>query len=912
MTIQYIIKRNRATVSFDKTRIAKAIFKAAQAVGGSDTQISLQLSDKVVQVIQENYKNQAPTVEEVQDIVENVLVKEGHAKTAKAYILYRADKTKLREQKRKEVLDKIDKHEARVILEDGSEVDFDSDNMLHKLETISNDLREIDCKELFLEACSHLYNGIYFKELEISLINAARGKIEISIDYSYLAARLLLEKIYTAVLNLSFTNQKEFLQSYKKSFTHYLKKGLTSEQLNNELENFDLEKIQDHLVPERDLLFQYRGLQTIHDRYLLKTTTQKQEVFELPQYFWMRVAMGLALAEKEDRTKYAIDFYNSISQMDYVPSTPTLFNAGTRHPQLSSCFLNTVSDSLDGIFKSYADNAQLSKYSGGIGTDWTFVRSLGSRIKGTNGNSQGIIPFLKIFNDVAVAVNQGGKRKGAMCAYLELWHGDTEEFLESKKNTGDERRRLHDVHTAVWIPDLFMRRLEQDGQWSFFSPAEVPDLHDLYGVEFEKQYQEYEAKNLSSMKKVSTRFLWKKILTVLFETGHPWITFKDACNIRNPQDHIGIIHNSNLCTEITLNNSEDETAVCNLGSLNLARMIKEGKIDEIKLKNTVFQAIRMLDNVIDINYYPTKEAKNSNSRHRPIGLGVMGYQDALFQLDIPFSSEEQVEFADKLAEKIAYYAIQASSRLAAEKGSYSTFKGSKWDRGLLPLDTYKLLSQNRGGLLEYDDSSTMDWETLKQEIKEKGMRNSNCMAIAPTATISNIAGTVPCIEPIFRNIYTKENTDGSFIVINHYLMKELKEKGLWTKDLIDKIKFHDGSLAKIEELPGWIKEKYQEVFEINSLWLLKGAARRSKWIDQSQSLNIFVANTSGKALSDIYQTAWKLGLKTTYYLRSLSISQIDKTVEIKSQTKTKEHIESMVTKDAIAAAIDKSTCEVCQ
>ena len=585
--------------------------------------------------------------------------------------------------------------------------------MLHKLETISNDLREIDCKELFLEACSHLYNGIYFKELEISLINAARGKIEISIDYSYLAARLLLEKIYTAVLNLSFTNQKEFLQSYKKSFTHYLKKGLTSEQLNNELENFDLEKIQDHLVPERDLLFQYRGLQTIHDRYLLKTTTQKQEVFELPQYFWMRVAMGLALAEKEDRTKYAIDFYNSISQMDYVPSTPTLFNAGTRHPQLSSCFLNTVSDSLDGIFKSYADNAQLSKYSGGIGTDWTFVRSLGSRIKGTNGNSQGIIPFLKIFNDVAVAVNQGGKRKGAMCAYLELWHGDTEEFLESKKNTGDERRRLHDVHTAVWIPDLFMRRLEQDGQWSFFSPAEVPDLHDLYGVEFEKQYQEYEAKNLSSMKKVSTRFLWKKILTVLFETGHPWITFKDACNIRNPQDHIGIIHNSNLCTEITLNNSEDETAVCNLGSLNLARMIKEGKIDEIKLKNTVFQAIRMLDNVIDINYYPTKEAKNSNSRHRPIGLGIMGYQDALFKLDISFASENQVEFADKLAEKIAYYAIQASSRLAAEKGSYSTFKGSKWDRGLLPLDTYKLLSQNRGGLLEYDDSSTMDWETLK-------------------------------------------------------------------------------------------------------------------------------------------------------------------------------------------------------
>ncbi len=910
--IKYIIKRNGATVSFDTTRISKAIFKAAQAVGGSDAQISLQLAEKVVQAIQENYENKTPTVEGVQDIVEEILIKEGHAKTAKAYILYRSEKTKLRNQKRQEVLDKINKHEARVILEDGSEVDFDSDSMLHKLETIANDLREVDCKELFLEACSHLYNGIYFRELEASLINAARGKIEISIDYSYLAARLLLEKIYTPVLNLSFINQKKFAQNYRESFSQYLEKGLADGQLNKKLENFDLKEIQSHLMPERDLLFQYRGLQTIHDRYLLKTTSQKQEIFELPQYLWMRIAMGLALAEKENRTKYAIDFYNSISQMDYIPSTPTLFNAATTHPQLSSCFLNTVSDSLDGIFKSYADNAQLSKYAGGIGTDWTSVRSLGSRIVGTNGNSQGIIPFLKIFNDVAVAVNQGGKRKGAMCAYLELWHGDIEEFLESKKNTGDERRRLHDVHTAVWIPDLFMKRLEQDGQWSFFSPTEVPELHDLYGVEFEKKYQEYEAQNLASEKKVSARFLWKKILTMLFETGHPWITFKDACNIRNPQDHTGVIHNSNLCTEITLNNSADETAVCNLGSLNLARMIEDGGINEKKLKNTVFQSIRMLDNVIDINYYPTKEAKNSNSRHRPIGLGVMGYQDALFQLDIPFASDEQVEFADKLAEKISYYAIQASNELAAEKGSYSSFKGSKWDRGLLPLDTYKLLSQTRGGLLEYDDSSTMDWDALKQKIKENGMRNSNCMAIAPTATISNIAGTVPCIEPIFRNIYTKENTDGSFIVINHYLMEELKEKGIWTKELVNKIKFYDGSLAKIEELPEWIKQKYQEVFEIDSLWLLKGAARRNKWIDQSQSLNVFVSNTSGKALSDVYQAAWQLGLKTTYYLRSLSITQIDKTIEINTQSKEAEPMQSFATKDAVADAIDKSTCEVCQ
>ena len=905
MKIQYITKRDESVVTFDSNLITNAIFKAAKSVGGDDFQTAINLSDLVISIIEKDYQNKPVTVEKVQDIVEKILIKEGHAKTAKAYILYRYNRNKIREEKRQEILDQINKHEAQIILEDGSSVLFDSEKMLFNLENMANDLKDINCEALFLESCSNLYNGIRKKELEIALINSAKSRIEVSINYSFLAARLILEQLYHKILNSTFIPKNDNLEKiYQESFSTYIEKGLANELLDSRLKEFDLNLLQQNISPERDLLFQYRGLQTLHDRYLLKTIENKQQVFELPQYFWMRVAMGLALAEKGNKTERAIEFYNSISQLDYIPSTPTLFNAGTNYPQLSSCFLNTASDSLEGIFKSYADNAKLSKFAGGIGTDWTYVRSLGSRIKGTNGNSQGIIPFLKIFNDIAVAVNQGGKRKGAMCAYLEIWHGDVEEFLESKKNTGDERRRLHDVHTALWIPDLFMKRLENNEHWTLFSPSDVPDLHDLYGASFEKKYVEYEKKELPSAKKISAQFLWKKTITMLFETGHPWITFKDACNLRNPQDHAGVIHNSNLCTEITLNNSETETAVCNLGSLNLAKMVNNGKIDEEKLKNTAIKAIRMLDNVIDINYYPTVEAKNSNSRHRPVGLGIMGYQDALFQLNIPFGSQEQVDFADKLMEKISYYAIQGSAELARERGSYSSFKGSKWDRGLLPLDTYKILDQARGKLLEYNANSTMDWDYLKNIIKQTGMRNSNCLAIAPTATISNIAGNTPCVEPIFRNIYNKENTDGSFIVVNHYLMDDLKKLNLWSKEIINKIKYYDGSVTELDEIPQWIKDKYQGVFEIDTQWLLKGAARRSKWIDQSQSLNIFTSSTSGQFLSDVYQTAWKLGLKTTYYLRSLSISQIEKNIEIKNQTK-----EELNKKPA---KIDEITCEACQ
>lgn len=905
MSTLYITKRNGKIVPFNKNRITNAIFLAASAVEGKDLERAKELTEIACQKITNKFQNKAVNVEEVQDIVENILIEQNHKKTAKAYILYRSNRNKEREQRRIEILEKINQHQAKITLEDNSVVHFNSNSMLQNLEQIATGLKNVNCAALFLDACSHLYDGIHLKELKTTLINAARNKIEKNIEYSFFAARLVLDRMYQDIINFSLKDQKQnFQKKYKQSFVDYLQLGVDNNSLNKELLEFDIEKIQETLQPKRDLLFQYRGIQTLHDRYLLRTTNEQRMIFELPQYFWMRIAMGLAIKEKKQQTKYAIDFYHCMSTMSYVPSSPTLFNAGTTHSQLSSCFLNTLKDSLEGIFKGYSDNAMLSKYAGGIGTDWTNIRSLGSQIKGTNGTSQGIIPFLKIFNDVAIAVNQGGKRKGAMCAYLELWHADVEEFLEAKKNTGDDRRRLHDIHTALWIPDLFMKRLEKGENWSLFSPHQVQDLHELYGEEFEKKYEEYEAQNLSSTKKIASQILWKKIITMLFETGHPWLTFKDPCNIRNPQSHKGVIHNSNLCTEITLNNSTEETAVCNLGSLNLSKMVKNGKIDEEKLKSTITQAIRMLDNVIDINYYPTKEAKTSNSRHRPIGLGVMGYQDLLFQMNASFASEEQIKIADELMEKISFYAIDSSCELAKEKAPYSSFQGSKWDQGLLPLDTYKLLSEKRGGLAYYNEDSTMDWDSLKVKIKAHGMRNSNCLAIAPTATISNITGTTPCVEPIFRNIYTKENTDGSFIVINHYLMEELKNYNLWNEDIIEKIKYYDGSLAEIIEIPKAIRRKYQEVFEIDTLWLLRSASMRSKWIDQSQSLNIFTASTSGKILSNTYQMAWKMGLKTTYYLRSLSVSQIEKSLDI-------QKIEQSIAQPA-SCAIDDATCEVCQ
>jgi len=712
-------------------------------------------------------------------------------------------------------------------------------------------------------------------ELPVAILNATRTLIDQHYEYSYLAARLLWDQIKHGVLD-ELDEQKEFKK--------YIQKGIEYELLSPELASFDLDKLSKAIDNQRDNLFQYLGARTIADRYLLKTPTHPQKIFELPQWMWMRVAMGLALKE-DNREERAIEFYNVLSQFLFVSSTPTLFNSGTTHSQMSSCYLNMVEDSLTGIFKSYGDVAQLSKFAGGIGTDWTNVRATGAMIKGTNGASQGVIPFLKIFNDVCLAVNQGGKRKGAMAAYLEIWHADVEEFVELRKNTGDERRRTHDIHPVLWIPDLFIKRVMEGGEWTLFSPSEVPELHDLYGAKFEAKYKEYEANPPRSARKVKASELWRKALTMLFETGHPWITFKDPSNIRSPQDHAGVVHNSNLCTEITLNDSADETAVCNLGSLNLAKMVKAGALDEELIRTTVKTAMRMLDNVIDLNYYPTKEAENSNLRHRPVGLGLMGYHDALYQLGIDFASDAQIEFADESMETISYYAILASAELAGERGVYSSFKGSKWDRDLLPIDTLELLEMERGVPLTIPKTGKRDWQAVRDIIKKNGMRNSNCMAIAPTATISNIAGSIPCVEPIFKNLYMKENLSGNFVVINRYMIDDLQEVGLWDADTLARIKVNNGSLADIDGIPAALKKKYLECFEIEARYVIEAAARRQKWIDQACSTNIFLKTTSGKVLSETYMNVWKMGMKTTYYLRTLAASQITKTVEVNEATK---------------------------
>ena len=656
---------------------------------------------------------------------------------------------------------------------------------------------------------------------------------------------------------------------------------------------------------ERDNNFQYLGAQTLKDRYLLKTPTKPRRTFELPQWMWMRIAMGLALKE-DNREEKAIEFYNVMSQFLLIPSTPTLFNSGTTHSQLSSCYLNTVEDSIEGIFKAFSDVGRMSKWSGGVGTDWTPVRAMGAKIKGTNGDSQGIIPFIKIFNDIAVAVNQGGKRRGALAAYLEVWHSDIEEFLELKKNTGDERRRAHDIHPACWIPDLFMKRVEADESWTLFSPNDVPELHDLYGKEFEEKYLEYEKANVEESRVIQAKDLWRKILTMLFETGHPWITFKDPCNLRSPQDHVGVVHNSNLCTEITLNSSRDETAVCNLASLNLSKMIEGDNLNKDLIKKTVATGMRMLDNVVDVNFYAIPENKTANKRHRPVGLGMMGYHDALNQLKIDFASEENLKFADTSMEFISYCAISASSDLAEERGSYKTYEGSKWSRGLLPIDTLKILEEERGVDLIINSDQTLDWDALRAKIKTQGMRNSNCLAIAPTATISNIAGAIPCVEPIFKNIYSKENMSGSFLVINKYLVDDLIAEKLWNKKMLDEIKYNNGSIAEVLSIPKRLRNKYKETFEIEPYWIIRSAAYRGKWLDQSAATNIFVTTSSGKMLSDLYMDAWKTGLKTTYYLRTLAASQIEKTIE---RPDSKDESAATAPK---ACLIEDPECEACQ
>lgn len=766
----------------------------------------------------------------------------------------------------------------------------------------------VDIPAIIAQCNNELYDGMSDEEIFRALIMVVRSMIERDPSYSKVAMRLLLSQNYAEAIGD---------RNYADAFLENIKNGVASERLDPRLLSFDLPRLAKKLVPERDDLFAYLGLQTLYDRYFIRDYATSNTL-ETPQMFWMRIAMGTALLEKEEvRNDVAEQFYDIMSKFLYTPSTPTLFHAGTPKPQLSSCYLNSVPDSLDGIFQSYADNAQLSKWSGGIGTDWTNIRGTGSFIKGTGVESQGVIPFLKIANDATVAINRSGRRRGAACVYLETWHYDILDFLELRKNTGDERRRTHDMDTANWIPDLFMKRVQENGEWTLFSPEEVPELHETYGKKFEELYGAYEKKadegKIKLWRRMPAGDIWKKMLAMLFETGHPWITFKDPCNVRSPQDHVGVVHNSNLCTEITLNTLVDETAVCNLGSLNFAKFVKNGKFDEALVAEVTKISMRMLDNVIDINFYPTEPARRSNMRHRPVGLGVRGFQDALYLLDIPFDSEAAVQFADSSMECVSYHAIFASSELAKERGAYETYKGSKWSRNLFPQDTIALLGKERGRVIPVDSTERLPWKTVRDHVAQFGMRNSNCLAVAPTATTANIVGCVPTIEPIYKNLYVKSNQAGDFIVINDYLVTDLKMHGLWDSEMLNKIKFYDGSIQAIPEIPQALREKYKEVFEIDFKWLVQSAAHRGKWIDQSQSLNMYFRGSSGKELSDIYFMAWEMGLKTTYYLRTLSASQVEKSTVSTAQFGS-THSRAVTTPVALVEApiVVGPTCESCE
>jgi len=823
-----------------------------------------------------NEQHEKIHLHDIQDLIENALMESGYFSIAKQYIIDRVQKgthTPLPKMKPSRK-----KRSGRIFSfthEDGSEGTVSESEIQELFDYACRNLTTVDPKELLELSTVNFYEGIKEKEIDTAHIMAAKAKIELEPDHSKVAMRLLLDTLYRETVGIA-SHDPELKQKHAKYFKEYIPHGIEIDRLSPRLTEFDLDTIASALKPERDDNFLYLGLQTLYDRYFIHENERR---LETPQIFWMRVAMGLALNE-EDQTAKAIEFYDILSEFYYVSSTPTLFNSGTAHSQLSSCFLATVQDDLQNIFKVIADDAQLSKWSGGLGNDWTNVRGTGARIKGTNGKSQGVIPFLKVANDTAVAVNQGGKRKGAMCAYLETWHIDIEDFLELRKNTGDERRRTHDMNTANWIPDLFMKRIRENKEWTLFSPDVTPDLHDLYGAAFEKRYEEYEKMvedgTIKLYKKVDAVMLWRKILSMLFETGHPWITFKDPSNIRSPQDHVGVVHSSNLCTEILLNTSLTETAVCNLGSINLAKHVSENGLDGERLKRTIKTAIRMLDNVIDINFYPIPDTANANLKHRPVGMGLMGFQDALTMQNISYASHEAVQFADTSMEMISYYAILGSSELAKERGTYESYKGSKWDRGLLPIDTVSLLEKERGYPVEMDASSTLDWEYVREHIKKHGMRNSNTMAIAPTATIANIVGVTASIEPTYKQLYAKSNLSGEFTVINPLLVSTLKKEKLWDEEMVDDLKYFDGSLTEIERIPTEIKQLFLTCFEVEPEWVIECGSRRQKWIDMGQSLNLYLAEPSGKKLSDMYMLAWSKGLKTTYYLRTLGATQIEK------------------------------------
>ncbi|MBU3556730.1 ribonucleoside-diphosphate reductase subunit alpha [Polynucleobacter sp. Ross1-W9] len=895
-----IIRRNGSVVAFEPSKIAIAVTKAFLAVNGGQGAASArvreqveQLTHSVVRALLRSRPNGGTFhIEDIQDQVELALMRSGEHNVARAYVLYREKRNQERaaqQEVSQEVQTANQAGESGIkVTDNGVEKWLDMAALRTVIEAACEGLgNNIDATPIITETIKNLYDGVPMAQVYDSAILASRTLIEKDPAYSQVTARILMHVIRKEIFG------KEVLQGdtqaeYSTYFAKYINEGISAELLDPRMREFDLPRLAAALNASRDLQFNYLGLQTLYDRYFLHIEERR---IEMPQAFFMRVAMGLALNEM-DRERRAIEFYEILSTFDFMSSTPTLFNSATTRPQLSSCYLTTVDDDLDGIYEALKENALLSKFAGGLGNDWTNVRALGSHIKGTNGKSQGVVPFLKVVNDTAVAVNQGGKRKGAVCAYLETWHLDIEEFLELRKNTGDDRRRTHDMNTSNWIPDLFMKRVMEGGDWTLFSPSNTPDLHDKFGRAFEEAYVAYEQKadrgELKPFRRIPAQQLWRKMLGMLFETGHPWITFKDPCNIRSPQQHIGVVHSSNLCTEITLNTNETEIAVCNLGSVNLtAHMTTDanGKmiLDHEKLQRTVRTAMRMLDNVIDINYYAVAKARNSNLKHRPVGMGIMGFQDCLHMQRIPYASDEAVKFADSSMEAVCYYAYQASNELAAERGVYSTYKGSLWDRGILPQDSVAMLAAERGGYVEVDNSSTMDWSGLRASIKQHGMRNSNCVAIAPTATISNIIGVSACIEPTFQNLFVKSNLSGEFTVVNEYLVRDLKDRGLWDEVMIADLKYFDGTLSKIDRIPQDLRDLYATAFEVEPSWLVEAASRRQKWIDQAQSLNIYMGGASGKKLDDTYKLAWLRGLKTTYYLRTMAATHVEKSTVASGQ-----------------------------
>jgi ribonucleoside-diphosphate reductase alpha chain len=921
-----VIKRNGTVVPFEASKISVAITKAFLAVEGGTAAASSRIHETVARLTEQvaaTFQRRMPSggtihIEDVQDQVELCLMRAGEHKIARDYVIYREEQA--RKRAAKQALSPATQEAAgaiNVVQPDGSRAPLDIDRLHTIVSEACAGLDDVSKNQILDEALKNLYDGVSAEELSTSLVITARTLIEQEPNYSYAAARLLCDNLRSEALGFlglgTLATQADMTTLYAQALPAYIKRGIELELLAPGLADYDLDLLGRALLPERDLQFTYLGLQTLYDRYFIHSNDVR---IELPQIFFMRVAMGLA-TEEDDKNARAIEFYQLLSSFDYMSSTPTLFNSGTLRPQLSSCYLTTVPDDLHGIYGAIQDNAMLSKFAGGLGNDWTPVRALGAYIKGTNGKSQGVVPFLKVVNDTAVAVNQGGKRKGAVCAYLETWHLDIEEFVELRKNTGDDRRRTHDMNTANWIPDLFMKRVFDDGDWTLFSPNDAPDLHDLYGKAFEERYQQYEAMcrdgQMKLFKTVKAQNLWRKMLGMLFETGHPWMTFKDPCNLRSPQQHVGVVHSSNLCTEITLNTNKDEIAVCNLGSVNLPQHVDENGLNLDKLRKTVTTAVRMLDNVIDINYYSVDQARNSNMLHRPVGLGLMGFQDALYKKHTAYGSEQAVEFADRSMEAISYYAIEASSALAAERGRYNTYEGSLWSQGIFPIDSLSILEEQRGAdYIQVNKEQTLDWDALRTTVKAQGMRNSNVMAIAPTATIANITGVSQSIEPTYQNLYVKSNLSGEFTVVNPYLINDLKARGLWDGVMVNDLKYYDGSVQAVDRIPADLKEIYATAFEVEPRWLVEAASRRQKWIDQAQSLNLYINNANGTKLDITYRMAWFSGLKTTYYLRSLAATGTEKSTIDTGKLNAVSNEQAQPAPVPQACSLDDPDCEACQ